>query len=146
MLLVCKLCKYQPPLTNILSHFVQVFNYLSKVLKIYMYSGIHINKSLLVILCVKKLCRRSSVILQSQHLKNLEALGHTIMSTLFISVFLMRIKFVLTGFFCFSPSQAVIIAVANNKRQKCPFLKEKIQKKFLEFQIKTVHNVTCVIG
>ena len=48
------------------------------------------------------------------------------MSTLFISVFLMRIKFVLTGFFCISPSQAVIIAVASNKRQKCPFLKDKI--------------------
>ena len=48
------------------------------------------------------------------------------MSTLFISVFLMRIKFDLTVFFCFSPSQAVIIAVANNKRQKCPFVKDKI--------------------
>ena len=48
------------------------------------------------------------------------------MSTLFISVFLMRIKFVLAGFFCFSPSQAVAIAVAGNKRQKCLFLKDKV--------------------
>ena len=47
------------------------------------------------------------------------------MSTLFISIFVMRIKFVLTRFLCFSPSQAVIIAVASNKRQKCPFLKDK---------------------
>ena len=48
------------------------------------------------------------------------------MSTLFISIFLMRIEFVLNGFFCFSPSQAVIIAIASNKRQKYPFLKDKI--------------------
>ena len=47
------------------------------------------------------------------------------MSTLIISVFVMRIKFVLSRFFCFSPSQAVIIAVASNKGQKCPFLKDE---------------------
>ena len=29
-------------------------------------------------------------------------------STLFISPFLMRIEFVLTGFFCFSPSQLLL--------------------------------------
>ena len=58
------------------------------------------------------------------------------MSTLFFSVFLMRIKFAVSGFFCFSPSQAVIIAVAGNKRQKCPFLKNL--EKVTGFQIKTV--------
>ena len=47
------------------------------------------------------------------------------MKNLFISVSLMRIK-VLTDFFCFPPSQAVIIAVASNERQKCPLLKDHI--------------------
>ena len=37
----------------------------------------------------------------------------------------MRIKIVRTDFFCFSPSQTVIIVIASNKRQKCPFLKDK---------------------
>ena len=49
------------------------------------------------LICVNKLCRRSSVIVQSQHLKNLEASGG-IPDKLF-SVFLIKIKFVLTGFF-----------------------------------------------
>ena len=48
------------------------------------------------------------------------------MTTLLLYVFLMRIKFALIVFFCFLPSQAVIIGIASNKRQKCPFLKDKI--------------------
>ena len=44
-------------------------------------------------------------------------------------------------FLCFSPSQAVIIAVASNKRQKCPFLEDK------SYWISNKNNnVTCVIG
>ena len=49
------------------------------------------------------------------------------MNTVLISVFLMKIKLVLTGFFSvFLPSQVVIIVVASNKRQKCPSLKDTI--------------------
>ena len=127
-------------LTQALSYFAQVFNYLSRLPRIYMYTGIYIKKSLPVI-CVEKLCRRSSVILQSQHLKILRLQG--IINTLFIStVFLMRIEFVLTGiFFVFHQSQAPFIVFTGNKRQKCPFLKDNICKKELDFKEKALKAI-----
>ena len=58
------------------------------------------------------------------------------MSTLLtLLFFLMRIEFVLNSvFFIFHQSQVVLIAVAGNKRKKCPFLKDKIYKKVLDFK------------
>ena len=48
MLQVYKFYKYELPLTHVLKHFAQVFNYLSQTLRIYMYIGIYKKKSLLL--------------------------------------------------------------------------------------------------
>ena len=63
------------------------------------------------------------------------------MSTLFISVFFMRIKIVLSGFFCFSPSQAVIVVVAGTN-----VLSSKIKFRKSYWILNKNKNVTCVIG
>ena len=65
------------------------------------------------------------------------------MNTLFIStVFLMRIEFVLIGFFSvFHQLQTPFIVVTGNKRQKCHFLKGNIYKKVLDFKEKALKDI-----
>ena len=92
-------------------------------------------------LCWKKQCY--SVVIAPE--KSWGFRGHTIMSTLFISVFLMRIKFVLTGFFSVSHHLRQLLLRSLVIKGK-NVLSSKIKSRKKYWISHKNNNVTCVIG
>ena len=71
--------------------------------------------------------------------------GYTIMSTLFISVFLMKIKFVVTGFFSvFHYLRKLLLWSLVIKSKNVLSSKIKFRKSY--WILNKIINVTCVIG
>ena len=150
MLLLCKFRKYQPHLKHVISHFVQVLHVRIseiKVLRIGMYSGIHINKSLLgnLNICEETVSKKQcySVVIALE--KPWGFRRHTIMSTLFISVFLMRIKFVITVFFSvFHHLRQLLLRSLVIKGKNV--LSSKIEFRKSYWISNKNNNLICVIG
>ena len=70
--------------------------------------------------------------------------GHTMMSTLFISIFLMRIEFVLNGFFVFNHLRLLLLRLLVIKDKNVPSSRIKFRKSY--WISSKDNNVTCVIG